>query len=227
MGGRVIGGLDFVNREPSAWWREGERGTKPRDAEISLLVGHGTGGPPRTGPQAGPRVVRAMKSRLRADGLPMNVGVHFVVGADGLVWQTADLAIATIHVGNSGVNTRSIGVECSWPVFESAALRLNVTGRLISRRVAGRRVSVVEPPEEMIASWVRLAETLASVVGIARQVPLDASGGLMSDRFTKKQQRGWIGAQEHMHVPSPSRKIDAAGVLVGALRDAGWRGVIA
>lgn len=226
MGGRVVGGEDLVFREPDAWWRNGERGTKRRGCKPDLIVGHWTGGKALDGPIAAARVVRNMKARKRDDGTPLSVGVHFVISWDGLVWQTADLDIATIHVGSAGVNARAIGVECCWPGTELQAMRLGVNGRVLRKRVAGDGVNVLEPSDALVASWVRLANALADVIDCPRHVPLDASGALMTDRFTPKRQRGWTGAQEHLHVPG-TEKVDAAGMLVGALRSAGWRGVIA
>lgn len=225
-GGVVLPDTEWVLRDSSAWWAPGQRGTREREAAPTALVGHWTAGPPREGPTAGPKVARAMQARQRADGTPLDVGIHLVIGWDGLVWQTADLAIATVHVGQRGLIRRSIGVECAWPGTMTQAARLGAQSIARPRRVevCGSRVLTMEPSPELLASWVRLAETLAAVMPIPRQVPAGRDGGLMLDRMTAAQARTWRGAMEHLHVPS-STKVDAGGYLVGALREAGWRAV--
>jgi hypothetical protein len=214
-----------VLREDGAWWQSGERGTLVRDQPADLLVGHWTAGNPHEGPGTAKRVVRAMKARLREDGLPMAVGVHFVIGWDGMIFQTADLGVGTIHVSR-GWNHRSIGVECCSPGTAEQAARLGVDGKVERRTVAGRRSLLLRPSQAMLDAWVWLADALGRVLPIPARVPLDRDGSLLVDRMTAKSARGWCGAAEHLHSPSTT-KIDHGGYLVGALRDAGWRGVAA
>lgn len=223
-GGAVLPGTEWCTRDTGAMWRLGERGTRTRDGLPHLLCGHWTAGPTRDGPSAGRSVYRAMRARQRPDGSPLDVGIHLVIGWDGLVHQLADLAIATVHVGSAGVNRRSIGVECCWPGTVAQAERLGVSGPSSRPRVAGRLAHVLLPSPEMLAAWVRLAETLATHLPVPRQVPLDRDGAILRDRMTPRALAAWSGAIEHLHVPGTT-KIDAAGYLVGALRDAGWRGV--
>lgn len=227
IGGVVQPGTDWILRDSSAWWAADERGTKPRTGPVDVLVGHWTASQPDTGPGAGPKTVRNMKARRRPDGTLMNVGIHFVIAWDGLVWQTCDLEVATIHVGNAAINARSIGVECDWPGTAAQASRLGVAGRTHRRVVAGSPVHVLDPAPEMIASWVGLADTLAAIrhpaIALPRQVPHDRDGALLVDRMKPKALRRYRGALEHLHMPTT--KIDAAGVLVNALAGAGWRGV--
>jgi hypothetical protein len=222
-GGVVLPGTDFVLREPGAWWTQGERGTYEREGPPSVLVGHWTAGGAHEGPGTGKRVVRNMKARTRDDGTPLTVGIHFVIGWDGFVFQTCDLALAAVHVGSRGINKRSIGVETCWPGSAAQASRLGMQGHTRRTKVAGGTVDVMEPSPELVAAYVRLAETLAAHLPIPRQVPLDRDGRLLMDRMTPAQLRAWRGGIEHLHVPTT--KVDAAGFLVGALRNAGWRGV--
>lgn len=221
----LVEGTDWIRRDPSAWWAPRERGTRARAYTTDMLVGHWTAGHART-VEAGPRVVRSMKARRRPDGTPLVVGIHFVIGWDGKVWQTADLTTATVHVGRGPTNARSVGVECCWPGTARQADRLGVPGNVerVTVTVAGRPVDVLLPSPALLAAWVRLAETLAALDGrggvrIPRRVPEPLTG-----RLSGAQARRWQGALEHLHVPGTT-KIDAAGLLVGALLDAGWEAV--
>jgi hypothetical protein len=226
VAGQVIPGTSFVLRDSRAWWMPRERGTRLRAGPVSLLVGHWTAGRPHVGPDAARRVVAAMKARKRDDGSPLDVGIHFVVSADGLVFQTADLATATVHVGSRDINRRGIGVECCWPGTLTQALRFGLAAREVRRRVAGSSIDMMEPPERMVAAWVQLADALASLppssgVAIPRQVPGDGTG-LRSTRLSVSQARKWRGAMEHFQVPGTT-KIDAGTLLLESLARSGWR----
>jgi hypothetical protein len=224
--GIVLPGTEWCLREPGAWWTAGERGTKARSS-TTLIVAHWTAGGRHEGPGTAQRVVRNMKARKRDDGTPMEVGIHFVIGWDGMCFQTADLDVATVHV-SAGWNPRSIGVECCWPGTMSNARKIGAVDlhdRGERRHVAGARVDCLPPPSELLASYVRLCETLALHCGIPRVVPLAADGHPLLDRMTAKRARSWEGAAEHLHSPSTT-KVDAAGYLCGALQRAGWRGVV-
>lgn len=209
IGDRIIINTERVLRDSSAWWAHGERGTRPRAGyRISLLCGHWTAGHPRTGPAAGPKVVRAMKAREREDGSPMDVGIHFVIGWDGLIWQTADLVEATTHVGHRQANRQSIGVECCWPGTMTQATKLGMTDARAVRGVArGAAVKACAPSDELLAAWRWLADALTLAAHPLLAIP---------------RQRGVVGERggviEHCDVPGGT-KVDAAGLLVGAL---GW-----
>lgn len=206
IGDAVLEGTEQVIRDPAAWWAHGERGTRPRSGHrVTHLVGHWTAGRPHTGPNAGPKVVRAMKSRKRPDGSPMDVGIHFVVSWDGLIWQTADLAAGTVHVGNRKVNASSVGVECCWPGTLKQAEKLGMDDAQPARGIA-RLVPFVacKPSDEMLEAWRWLVQALTS----ARHPLLDVP-----------RARGSIerkGVMEHCDVPG-TKKVDAGGLLVGAL----------
>lgn len=221
--GELVPGTDWIRRDPSAWWAPQMRGTRKRAPVTDLLVGHWTAGYPRT-TDAGPKVVRSMRARER-DGRPLNVGIHFVIGWDGQVWQTADPGrVATVHVGRGEINARSIGVECCWPGTVRQARRLGVEGPGERARLPAGPVDVLLPSADLIGAWCRLADTLAGLDGrggvrIPRQVPEPLTG-----RLSVAQSRRWQGALEHLSVPGTT-KIDAAGLLLGALLDAGWEAV--
>lgn len=216
LDGAPLPGSGWVVRDPRAWWERGERGTCERTAGSCVLVGHWTGGRCHEGPDAARRVVRAMKARRRPDGSLMSVGVHFVISWDGIVTQTADLGIGTIHVSRDW-NRRGIGVEVCWPGTERQARALGYHGGgVLPRRVAGHGVRVYEPSDAAIAAWVRLAETLAAALpDLPRELaPADR-------RMTRPEARRFRGAAEHFSAPH-TEKVDAGGLLLGALAARGW-----
>lgn len=228
----VIEGTDWIRRDPSAFWQPGERGTRPRAKTITQIVGHWTAGEAgaKRFDDDGPFVVRGMKARRsRKTGELMRVGIHFVIGAcaeddlEATVWQTADPGrVAVSHVARGFVNARSIGVEV---VSAGKPGELDTRERPRARvPLLGQTVEVLRFYPGQLRAWRRLAETLAALDGrggirIPRRVPEQ----LGSKRMTLPQLRRWQGALEHLHV-GPS-KVDAAGLLVGALLDAGWEAV--
>lgn len=227
VAGEVIAGTEFILRDSTAWWDWSVLSDRPdlrsrNGTKVSLLVGHWTAGNPRTGPLAGPKVVRAMRERRRdddGDGVIdkddplMSVSVHFVIGWDGLIWQTADLSIATVHVGTN-INRRSVGVECCWPGTAEQALRLGVDGPCETRRVRGRPIVCLKPSDALVASWARLARVL-STPGLAPSV-------VDIPRVVGRGPMPLSGAGEHWMAPGTT-KVDAAGYLMDALRADGWR----
>lgn len=202
IGDAVMPGTEFVIRQPAAWWNDGERGTRLRGGvKADQLVGHWTAGHPRTGPLAGPKVVHAMKARKRPDGTALDVAIHFVISWDGLIWQTANLAIATTHVGSRRINSRSIGVECCWPgtIEQARKLGVEVDGVVIGE-ARGRRVRCLPPSPELVEAWGWLANAIVRIKHPAVAVP---------------RQKGTMdraGILEHCDVAGTT-KVDAAGIL--------------
>lgn len=227
VGGKVVPGTELVHRSPRAWWSwddprdRADLRRRPARGDTTLLVGHWTAGPIREGEEAAVATVAAMKSRQRADGTPMSVSIHFVIGWDGQVWQTADVSVATIHA--SGVSPYSVGVECAWPgtAEQADAIRASLERRSRpvhpgylappeTRMVRGRRVPCLPPSTKLLSGWHALAELLSELpadlgIVIPRQV----------DPIAKR------GACEHQHAPGTT-KVDAAGYLVDALTAGGW-----
>lgn len=220
VGGVLMPGSEWVVRDSAAWWSRSVPLDLPdlrlRPASISLLCGHWTGGNARTGPVAGPAVVRAMKSRKRDDGTAMSVSIHFVISWDGLCWQTCDLADVAIHAGGR-VNLRSVGVECCWPGTSEQAAKLGHDGKPETRMVRGRQVRTVPPSSELAATWTRLARLLS-----APETRAWSTGLVAIDRVCSRGRPPESGACEHMDVPGTT-KVDAAGYLLDALRVDGWR----
>lgn len=228
IGGEVVPGYDWISRHSRAWWdwedpRDRPDLRKRPPGDVTLLVGHWTAGPIRTLTDAPVRTVAAMKSRERVDGTPMSVSVHFVIGWDGGVWQTADLARVTVHAG--GVSSKSVGVECCWPgTAEQASAISGALARRVrdvhpgyltppqTRLVRGHKVRCLPPSVSMLEGWIRLAEGLSA---------LPASYGIVIPRqiASARQPRG---AMEHCDAPRTT-KVDAAGYLTDVLALCGWR----
>jgi hypothetical protein len=229
VAGDIVPGTDWILRDAEHFFTPGKLGTRPRAAFTDLLIGHWTAGEAgaKRYDDDGPHVVRVMRARKRTDGSALNVGIHFVIGAcepDALyapVWQTADPGLcATTHVGRPEVNKRSIGVEV---VSAGMPGKLDLRSRpLVRTSILGRTRNVLAFFPGQLRAWTRLAEMLASLDGregiaIPRVVP--AFGA--SRRFAHAEIGRYSGALEHLHVPGTS-KIDAGGLLIGALADAGW-----
>lgn len=237
LGGKVVPGGEWITRDGRAWWKAGDYGTKRRTIgqPIDLVVGHWTAGEAgvRYMDDDGPFIVEVMRNRpsndpvLAAQGVKLKVSIHFVIGADGTTWQTADpLTTTAIHVGMGAVNDRSIGIEIVSPgtgPMHPARPRPTVRHRMLPtpKYPSGRLVPMRAYYPSQIDAWVRLVELLCSRLPIPRQVPRGADGGLEIDRFTKPEQRRWKGIQEHYHLPTTNKR-DAGTQLIGALRDRGW-----
>lgn len=222
--GAVLPGTDWVVRDPRAWWADGDRGTVRQIEAPRVIVGHWGGGAAHEGPSAALRQVRNMKARED------EVSCHFSISWDGIVTQTADLATGTIHCSRLW-NRTGVGVETCWPGTEAQARRLGLHGgAVLPRRVLGSGVRVYEPSDDLVAAWVRLAETLAAALAIPRVVaPAERA-------MTAAEAREFRGAAEHYSTPysvrqrartaagKPSgKKIDAAGLLLDALVARGWQ----
>ena len=217
QGGEVIAGTEWVLRDPAAWWDRGSdvrsrAGHRPR-----LIVGHWGGGHHREGPSAGRKMVAAMNARRRADGEDLSVSCGFIISWDGLIWQTADLDTATIHVGSRVVYRRSIGVEIAWCGYEAQARRLGIGGvEVVTRTVGGQRLRVVRPSAAILEAWTWLCETLATVCDIPRRIPRSSTAILSSAELARRE-----GAIEHLTLGSPKKR-DAAGLLLDELAARGW-----
>ena len=235
IGSTIVPGTEWVIRDDRAWWNLGDYATRQRALHPEILCGHWTAGEAgsRTADDDGPFVYRVMKNRPSIKLPPpakLQVSIHFVIGADGRVWQTMDpLTCVAIHVGDGSVNSRSVGVEVVNPgtgPMVAQRPRDRVSHRMLptAKLPRGRLVRQLAFYPAQIAAWIRLADTLAAHLPIPRQVPRGADGGLEIDRFTRAEMKRWRGAMEHFHVPS-TMKVDAGTQLIRALEDHGWPAV--
>lgn len=204
IGGHVLPGTERVIRDSRAWWAEPSADVYPRPGKIDRIVGHWTAGHPRTGPDAGVRLFQAMLGRKREDGTQMDVSVHFGGAWDGAIYQFADLANATIHVSRR-INLRSVGFEAMWPGTTSQALKLKLPSLApLTGHARGRSVKVYPPSSELLEGWRWLVGALTSADHPMLEIPM------------QRGSEDVPGIMEHMDIRGSS-KVDAAGVLVGAL----------
>lgn len=256
--------IEFPNHERirdgrtlGAWWGRNEFGTGPRAGDTNIITVHWTAGeagtkdPDGAGPLTqydddGPRVVRGMKAResKKRPGEKLQVSIQFVIGACdpdadmAPIWQAMDLAWnSAVHVGDRGINRRSIGYE----VVNSGEHGgpLDVRNRSFhTETMLGRDIEVANFFKGQMNAIAWLSNVLSSHeeqtplgaalraarIKIPRQVPM-RRGDLLSERFTPAQARAWKGGMEHFHVPDTT-KIDAGLMGLDALqRFANWRGV--
>lgn len=217
IGGAVVPGTEWIRRDPRAWWAPADSNdVRPRDGHrVTLALGHWGGGRHLVGEDAALAMYRAIEGRVRGDGSDMAVSCGLVIAWDGGTWQTADLLDATIHVGDRRTYLRSVGIETAWCGTVAQARKLGIAvGATVTGEARGARVQCVAPSAELVASWRRLIDTLTRIEHPAVAIPRVAAP------YVERPRRGpEAGVCEHRDVPSALEKIDAAGLLAGAL---GW-----
>lgn len=207
VAGKVIPGTERVVRDPHGWWKPGSPDTRARKGSpIDLIVGHWTAGPRRTGLTSGSTLVKAMDSRRNKDGNDLSVSVHFSISWDGIVFQHADLDIATVHIGFSPAIVRSIGVEVMSPGTVTMAKKLKLPYTAVTKTWDGSKIQAVAFSSEQEEAWKWLTRTLATYFQIP-YLPAPRT------RFTPKQMAAFKGICEHANIPL-SKKTDAAGLLL-------------
>lgn len=173
-------------------------------------VGHWTGGEAGRDPdEQVVRVIRSMKWRTNALGLPSPLSIHFVIDSDGVCWQCADPAtVVALHAG--AVNEESIGIEVVNGGLPSFAASYRPRDRVF-RRLRGRAVEQLAFFGRQLEAYADLCEVLSSEFGIPRVVPgmpiRDVRGRLVSDRIEVADRmlppeaiRTFSGFLEHLHV---------------------------
>lgn len=144
------------------------------------------------------------------------------------IWQCADPAlVACVHVGSGVVNSRSIGVE---------VVSAGMPGPMDGRKRPTTHVDLLGHHDRTVCqfypaqlrSWLWLAEVFGGNdmgygIQIPKVVPVGPDGKPLSAtrRFTDAEARNFDGAMEHILVPGTT-KVDAGGLLLGALLGAGW-----
>lgn len=231
IAGELIPGTEWILRDPKAGWSWERLEDRPdlrdrRGATVEMFGGHWTAGPARTGLETARRVVASMKARRRPDGSLADVSCTHVLGWDGLVFQVADPAFATVHMAKV-INLRSVGTEIAWP--GSAALARKIARQLARmkstalapvepvdvRTIRGHRLECLRPPQVVLDAWVRLAELYASLAVTHPHLNIRIPRVLADPKTPRR------GALEHYMAPGTT-KLDAGGYLLEALKAAGW-----
>lgn len=215
LGGQVVPGTDFVKREARCFWTPADSNdVRKRDgAKVDTIIAHWTGGHLKSGDGAGFAIYKAIEKRLRGDGSDMAVSCHFIIAADGGTWQTCDLLDATIHVGDRATYKRSVGVEVASPGTPEWAEKIGIDPAVLAARgivtvkgeARGRTFDCLSFTKEAIGAWRALVDVLTKIetpaVSIPRRIVRTAGPGIA----------------EHRDVRSTLEKVDAGGLLVGAL----------
>lgn len=238
IGGKVVPDTDYVIRDwPRAQFDPPDTFVR-KSPLVNLIVYHWTGGQPFVGPNSGAKAARNCEARVNKAGKLAKVGYHLLTCWDGLIFQMADLALGTWHVGHRETAQRSIGWEHAFPGTLSQARRLGVdiTGsRSVS--VDGHVITVVIPTVEMMRATAKLSEVIVNLdpsygLSIPRRVPVDDRGNALRDRFTDLELGAWVGGMEHFHIEPTEQakaegviKYDGAGLFIENQLGAGWKGV--
>ncbi len=197
--GEILPGSGFCRIVPDLWETENEpndvRARRP-GAVSTQFTWHWTAGHCLTGERTGATVKRRMDQRERPDGSDMSVSVPFVMGWDGLIFQTADLDLECCHAGRR-FNRAGPACEITWPGTAKQGKALGYDFAAERRLIPGKGgVWCMPPSPEVLESARQLWAFLSS---------LDLPG--LRIRVSR----------EHWQAPGTT-KIDAAGYINGAVQ---------
>lgn len=175
----------------------GLRSTRPRMEPVRAIVVHTTGGvrPPRGVYET----LRQRKGPRSPDGL----SIHYIVGSDGEVLQTAPHSLVCLHAGE--VNAWTVGIECVSPLLPRTAAAEIERKRGVRRdvyrdRVRGRReIDLLDLTAAQTSATLLLIETLCDQMRIPRVVPTDADGSLLRRQMTAAELASFRGVMGHVH----------------------------
>ena len=180
---------------------------RPRMEPARSVVIHTTGGirPPRG-------VYDTLRQR--------KLSVHYIVGSDGEVLQTAPHSLVCLHAGK--VNAWTVGIECVSPLIPSTkAAQLErqrgVRRRVYRDRVRGRReIDLLALTDAQMDATLLLVETLCDQLRLPRVVPTEADGSLLRREMTDEELAGFRGVMGHSH--AHISKIDPGTDVLDLLR---------
>lgn len=192
----------------------GLRSTSPRREPVRGIVLHTTGGirPPRG-------VYETLRSR-RGPRTPDGLSVHYIVGTDGEVLQTAPHSLVCLHAGK--VNGWTVGIEVVSPLLartKAASLerQRGIRRRVYRDRVRGRReLDLLALTDAQMDATLLLVETLCDQLRVPRRVPTDGDGSLMRREMTDAELAEFRGVLGHFHC-HPS-KLDPGTDVLDMLR---------
>jgi N-acetyl-anhydromuramyl-L-alanine amidase AmpD len=174
---------------------------------VRAVVIHTTGGirPPR-----------GVYDTLRQRGL----SVHYIVGSDGEVLQTAPHSLVCLHAGKA--NPWTVGIELVSPLLAASKparveRERGVRRRVYRDRVRGRRaVDLVALTDAQMDATLLLVETLCDQLRLPRVVPVEADGSLMRREMAPEELGAFRGVMGHVHCHAV--KIDPGTDVMEALR---------
>lgn len=178
-----------------------------------IVVNHWTGA--ENPPQA---VYHNMLNHKNAFGAKEPLSVHFIVAADGTVYQTADCELRCAHAVAHGANGYSVGIE-----FVGRGTGLDLPDKGVHReveedRINGRTVRYANLTTAQTLIAIRLNRALCKLYELPFKVPTDLRGRVQAvepDAITVSRFRGCVG-----HYWLESRKADPGLQLMRALQEA-------
>lgn len=155
----------------------------PRHEATRLVVVHWTGSE---------NAPAAVHRNMSADGK----SVHFVIDADGLIWQMCDANALCAHA--SGVNVRSVGIEMISRGDDRKVPTRGVERPVLKEQIHGRPVAYAGFTPAQQLACVALVSALCTHYQLPMRVPMDAAQvrGHALDPNELRTFRGVIG---HLH----------------------------
>jgi N-acetyl-anhydromuramyl-L-alanine amidase AmpD len=198
-GGRLIDCEAQIEVDQNVMWWKPPRGCSARVTGPRVIVLHHTAG------ERDPRGVHNTLVSRKSVAAPWGLSVHFVIGADGTIWQMADArSTKTLHAGRA--NAWSVGVEI---VNRGAPPALATAPReTYSDRIHGIPFDYLRFHPAQVGAAYTLCRALCEVLEIPYRFPTESGAvtrGIMGESEIKTY-RGILG---HYHVsrgkvdPSP------------------------
>ncbi len=163
---------------------------RPRVEPVRVVVLHHTAAEnPHT------TVIHTLKSRT-SGGAPEGLSVHFIIDRAGVVHQTADLSLVTLHAGRA--NPFSVGIEIvSRGQGTAAPGKPREAYRALVR---GRYVRYLKFYSEQLKAAKLLTRALCQHYGIPYEVPRDFNGKVSTAVLSLEQMATYHGVLGHLHI---------------------------
>jgi N-acetyl-anhydromuramyl-L-alanine amidase AmpD len=150
-------------------------------------------------------VVRNMQATRDAEGRPAPTSVHFIVAADGLVYQCADTEARMSHAKAHNANDWTVGIEvvCRGDNFASQ-LRTGTARPRYTDFIQGRRCMYDSFNDAQLGIVILLVETLCSAYQLPVRVPLIGNDVAPCELGPRELAR-FHGVLGHMHLEERKR----------------------
>lgn len=179
----------------------------------SQVINHWTGG---EGDPA--RSFDSMLNHKNAFNAKEPLSVHFIVGADGAIYQTADTETRCVHAGRA--NSYSIGIEHVGRGSDLSVKPRGVVRTRITETIHGVRVTYDDLTPEQIRASVQLNEALCRLYALpVCKVPEKPNGEVLLAELSETASALFTGCSGHLH-HHPS-KTDPGGSLLRAIQQRG------